>query len=337
MPAEPHPDLKSNVEALGILGGGGSREDLPCWARFLIEVGLVAGRTPVDGRRCTIALLLPTRAYAAALCATGAALASHEAEASVSAAAHFRALGGLDPGAPVRLQIKRRGKWRVVPGSFRGVTGDGQRIRIGHGDGEMTQLPAALSWRVNPAASPSATASPKRGKARILAVSPFTEAILSQSGALQFAAGGNAASLIIGSRKHIEMEMQHRAFAARGAAGSSTAAGMLDDIARLQNRAGAGAAYRTAIHPPYGTSGKVPADVPPVVIFDGANGYLNFRDRFRSSHAIVLLDRTEPQIGNAAYQIQGDYDQRRLDGGAPLLLPPVPLPIEAHWFWLASS
>ena len=164
VPTEPRPDLKSDVEALGVLGGDGSREDLPCWARFLIEVGLVAGRTPVDGRRCTIALLLPTRAYAAALCAAGAALASHEAEASVSAAAHFRALASLDPGSPVRLQVKRRGKWRVVPGSLLGVTGDGQGIRIGHGDGERTQLPAALSWRVNPAANPSATTSPKRGR-----------------------------------------------------------------------------------------------------------------------------------------------------------------------------
>ena len=335
MSVAPDPELKPDVGALGILNAEGSREDLPRWARFLIEAGLVAGRTPVDGRRCMIALLLPTRAYAAALCATGAALASHEAEASVGAAAHFRTLGNLDIGAQVRLQIKRRGKWRAVSGSFRGVTGDGQLIGIEHGDGEVTKLPATLSWRVSAVDGPSAATSPKRSKERILAVSPFMEAILSQVGARQFAASSGVASLIVGSRKHIEAEMQQRTFTARVVAESKAAVGMLDDIARLQNQQGA-TWYRTAVHPPYGSSRKVPAGDPPVVIFDGANGYLNFRDLFRSSHAIVLLDRTEPQAGNAADQIQGDYDQKRLDCGAHLPLPAVPPSIEAHWFWLAS-
>lgn len=331
MPTDPRPDRKPDIGVLGVPDAEGSWQDLPDWARFLVDTGLAAGRVSVDGRRCTIALVLPTRAYAAALCATGAVIASHEAEAAVSAADHFRELGGLDVGAPVQLQIKRNGKWRAEPGRFLGVTDDG--ISIAHGNSEVTKLPPTLSWRVT-----AADDSSRRGKARILAVNPFTEAILSQVGARQFAAGGAVASLIVGFRKHIEEEMQHQGFVARGETGSKAAAGALDDLARLQPQSGTGTGYRTAVHPPYGLSRKVPADAPPVVIFDGANGYLNFRDRFRKSHAVVLLDRTEPQIENAIYQIQSDYDQRRLDDGAPLpLLPSVPLSIEEQWFWLASS
>ena len=332
MPTDPRPDRKPDIGALGVLGAEGSWQDLPDWARFLVDTGLAAGRTPVDGRRCTIAIVLPTRSYAAALCAAGAAIASHEIEAAISAADHFRELGSLDIGAPVQLQIKRNGKWRAAPGTFLGATDDG--ISIEYDDSAVAtklKVPPALSWQVTVAADSS-----KRSKARILAVNPFTEAILSRAGARQFAAGGAVASLIVGFRKHVEEEMQHRVFAARGETGNKAVAGALDDLARLQNQSGAGTAYRTAVHPPHGSVPRVPSGDPPVVIFDGANGYLNFRDRFRASHAVVLIDRTEPQIENVIYQIQSDYDQKRLHDGAPLPLPAAPPCIETHSFWLAA-
>ena len=72
------------------------------------------------------------------------------------------------------------------------------------------------------------------------------------------------------------------------------------------------------------------------MIFDGAGGYLNGRRRFPASHAIAVLDRTDPRYADAVAQLQGDY-ARRAGGGMPRAMPSPPPGVETLHFRQAAA
>ena len=325
---------------LGLRDAEGRWRGLPDWARYYLETGAGLWRTPIDGQRCVVAVSAPTRAYAAVLCAVGTVLAQHQAESAASADERFRDLSAMEHGEPVNLLIKKNGKWRSVPGRFCGMARDSsERIRIEYGNSAASELPASLIWRVARSGLEEGGLPAGTGRSRQLkSVNLFTEAILSPQGARQFAAGGGVACLIVGSLKRLAAEAQCEGFASRGhGPDAKPSPGVLEDLVRLQKPSADSGSCRTAVHSPHASPRKALDAAPPVVIFDGASGYLNVRDRFRSSHAVVVLDRTEPQFGAAVRELQADYDMKRLDDSTSWPLPAAPLCVEAHRFWLACA
>jgi hypothetical protein len=63
---------------------------------------------------------------------------------------------------------------------------------------------------------------------------------------------------------------------------------------------------------------KMPSAPPRLAIYDGASGYLKYRDRFPNSHQLVLLDRSEARFSEAASQLNREYLQRSIDGPSAL-------------------
>ncbi len=332
-----------DISVLGLRGGGGDWQPLPDWARYVLEVGLGVGRVGDEGPQCIHAIVVPARDFAAAFCAAGAVLAAYERESSASAEIRFQELSALPPGSLVTLR-DGRDRRRLLTGRFVGVRQayDGAlRLRIEIGDldsgGTRHQVPREEVWRVSEVDRKDAQP-PKQKRARVLhAINSFTEDVLFPLDARRFTEPGNPGCLVVGSRQRMTDEAVEQGLMTKAAnPRSRPPSGVLDDLLSLEK--GGGKASRTAVLPvrsskPPDFSGSSP---PPVTVFDGANGFLKWRDRLRSSHAIVVLDRTEPRFDDAVAQLQRDYVQRSADP-TPWTPPPAPGGIEALYFSLKSS
>ncbi len=332
-----------DISVLGLRGGGGDWQPLPDWARYVLEVGLGVGRVGDEGLRCIQAIVVPARDFAAAFCAAGAVLAAYEKESSATAASRFLELCAAPKGSPITLRVgadRRRVVTGHLIGAGEGYDGEPRLdIQTGPEDsgGIRYGIPRDEVWRVG-VVEQLGPQPLKRKRARVLqAVNAFAEDVLFPLDARRFTEPGNPGCLVIGSRKRIAEEAAHEGLLTKAAsARSRPPSGVLDDLLNLQK--GGGRASRTAVLPvrsskPPDFSGRSP---PPVTVFDGANGYLKWRDRLRSSHAIVVLDRTEPRFDDAVAQLQRDYVQRSADP-IPWTPPPAPGGIEALYFSLKSS
>ena len=328
-----------DVSVLGLRDPDGDWQPLPDWARYHLEAGLAIGRVQTEGQRCVHAIVVPARDSAAALCASGVVLAAYEQESAASAERRFRELCALPKGSPVTLR-DGRDRLKLLTGRLTGVKPgyDGARrllIEIGDMDsakGIRHQIPQGDVWRVG-VADESETQPQKQKRARVLqAVSSFTEDVLFPLDARRFTAPGNLGCLIVGSRERVSEEAVREGFVTKaGSARTRPAPGSLDELMRLQK---GGKASRTTVLP---VRASKPPDFggqpPPVTVFDGANGYLKWRDRLRSAHAVVVLDRTEPRFDEAVAQLQQDYVQR-LPAPVPWTPPPAPGSVEALCFSL---
>ncbi len=87
-------------------------------------------------------------------------------------------------------------------------------------------------------------------------------------------------------------------------------AGDLADLLRLKEGARdfRGMVVSTTVKEP-----KIPAQPPHLVIYDGANAFLKFRDRFEHCHQVALLDRSEPRFMDAVYELNRLYLRRSGD------------------------
>jgi len=91
--------------------------------------------------------------------------------------------------------------------------------------------------------------------------------------------------------------------------------GTLSDIIRLRYGA---RDYRGVAVPATAAQPNLTDQQPHVVIFSGAAGFLRLRDRFTSSHHLVLLDRSEPRCMEAVNQLNRQFFQRTTDSDTML-------------------
>lgn len=332
-----------DISVLGLPDSDGAWQPLPDWARYHLEAGLAVGRVVNEGPQYVHAIVVPARDFAAAFCAAGAVLAAYEKESSASVVSRFMEMCAMPKGSPITLRVGADRR-RVVTGHLIGVAEgyDGEprlNIRTGQEDsgGIRYGIPRDEVWRVG-VVDQLVPEPPRRKRARVLqAVNSFTEDILFPLDARRFTEPGSPGCLVVGSRKRITDEaVQERLMTKAASPRSRPPSGVLDDLLGLQK--GGGKASRTTVLPVRSPrspdlGGNKP---PPVTVFDGANGYLKWRDRLRSSHAIVVLDRTEPRFEDAIAQLQRDYVQRLADP-TPWTPPPTPRGIEALCFSLKGS
>ncbi len=314
---------------------------MPDWARYSIEAGLTIGRTGAQERN-RLAIIVPVRDYAAAFCAAGVALAVYERESSFDTAERFKALSELSDGAPLTLRDRPPGQ-RIRPGQLVGVRDDlgtgepglGVKVRVKGGD-MIDWIPRPEIWRVT-SDDGSGTTRPKRQRGwRLQEANTFAEDVLHPLDAARFTEPGDVRCLIVGSRRSIEAEVTQPGLATRSRVREGKPArGTLNDLLRLEGIAGVGGAHRTRVIPIHT---KPPSDlqIPSVLVFDGANGYLKWPGRFRAAHTIIVLDRTEPRYADAVKHIHGDY-VKRAPGSALPTLPPPPSGIEVLHFSQAGS
>ena len=104
----------------------------------------------------------------------------------------------------------------------------------------------------------------------------------------------------------------------------------MQDILRVRRFMADGQAYRMNIFRIDNRKPLRPPDgaLPHAVIFDGAGGFLKWRDYWRNCHWIVVIDRTEPMAREAAGVLNRDYIENRIDGKTLDGIPAAPVGIE---------
>ncbi|GAA6616840.1 hypothetical protein [Scytonema sp. NUACC26] len=310
----------------------GEWASLPPWGTCFINIGHWVAQADSRENRLVIALAIPIRNYAAALAALGVVLARANISTSkIDSNSHFEKLCRLPKGTPVNYQINGK----RYKGIYLGVNKDyGEpRLRIqreNKSSGGLTDFIRQEECHNVAIASTQHINLPKKQTGRpIFVQNEFLNAVISEAELLQFTTETRLECAVIGRVNTLRQEIKEVPFACSSSK-SEFKTGCLNDVLRVRNFCiSEGQAYRSEVlpalgnNPPQTTNGLIPH----VTIFDGATGFLKWRDNWRNSHWIVLLERTEPHFQEAVIEINNEYGNR-FDGEEIQNIPCIPPGVE---------
>ncbi len=300
-------------------------EQLPDWARFFLSLGAFVAAQPKSGTRFVAAAALPTRAYAAALAAAGVVYHQTRTKDESGADSHFQRLCELPHGTGVTYLYGKRSLDGVLLGctdqfgerrlivQTRNPRAGGDTHYVAARDAIKIQLPAEADTIVSPKDLP------ERQTGRLVApICPFTRRFLGEDAVKDFALRSRLDCLIVGRLSLLRQEILETTFrsflSADNLSDSADEAheGTLIDILRVDKFMSEGKAYRTdaVAANVSGVSEASHHAVPHVVVFDGSAGFSKWRDFWRASHWIVLLDATESNFDEAARLLNAEYVNR---------------------------
>ena len=340
----------------------GSRQAIvPDWFCSYLRLGAYLCRTSESDRRLVIAVAAPTRAYAAILTAAGLVVERLRTETrGVNSGDHIEMLRGVEKGTPVVIHAetsKTKGVFVGVRNNFYNgqayvgvqVAGPG-----GRDGGLTTWLPPQLARNV--AIVEAATGRPRKlpREPRIEELvrnQAFVSHFLPLDAQRLLATKSQAECTIVGPIGLLKREAAETAFAvprsgyaARRAVLQRTrtwvretprlAMGFLQDIVRVDRFCKNEETFRSTIVPST-TMPQVDGNESSVVLFDGAAGYLKWRQCWPKAHFVLFLDRTEAHFVDAVNLINTGFASR--DGEDeihdPAILPPG---VEAISYWEAG-
>lgn len=296
-------------------------ECLPAWAYFFLGLGYELSGLPNDTWRIVASLALPTRAFASSFTATGFVLGKVEDKSPVdSMQAQF--ILSLKPGTSVYIRTDKNKKLRGIVKKFVEFNNK-QYISI------RTTNMEVRSFSIDEYASRITIAErevnlPKYQQSgySIEIPSHFLQNCLSDELALKHILNSSFDVLLVGRKKVIESEVNKFCFSCKK--GNKFATGCMQEILRVRQFSGANKSYRSQCIPSSSIASKseIGEQVPSVVIFDGAVAYIKLGHKWRSSHQIVLLDRTERQFDEAVELLNQNYSYRLEDvSNLPIHIP----------------
>lgn len=304
------------LQRLGVLING-DWAPLPAWARFLAALGAGTRATNLD--RVTVAAALPTRSAAAAFVLAGIALARACESSRFHPESYFNHLCDLPAGTLVEIhdlgsKTKERG---ILLG--KDYVSDTPYIRVQTSElnkgNRARLLPADQSFRVR--ILPRAGIESRRfGKRSSIEVPPLIESLMAIANAYHYVNSTSRETLIVGRRGSLARDLKSIVVAV-GPDTYNVTRGTLQELVRL----------RLADHRPYHSHVLAPGypkmsliarrEEPRIVIYDSASAFIRSRHHWRSSHWIVLLDRTDARFEEAAEDINGLYLARSENARLP--------------------
>ncbi len=298
----------------------GRKSPLPSWAVFYMQLGAVIAETESTQSNLVTALAVPTRSYAAVLIAAGAIMSkvkTIDAKLQESPEAHFEMFRDLPSGTSVTLL--KFGK--TVKGEFLGVEGKGingaeaigVRIQNPKGGSLTDWLPPKASLKVQISTKPwnKLPANSANTADVNTSESKFISRIFQGADLRNFVTRSTLDCAILGSRKTIEQEAKETKLSV-GPRARESSAGTLLDILRIRGSSSTIEAFRSDIFSvnPKDNAMKSEKMVPRLVIFDGAVGFMKWRDIWRHCNWVVVLDRTEPRFTEAVQIVNEEYYSR---------------------------
>ncbi|MBS1792083.1 MAG: hypothetical protein JST85_30535 [Acidobacteria bacterium] len=293
--------------------------EIPIWANYFFNTGVIAAAS-TEKHRLTLCLAIPSRSYAAALAALGIIVTRVTQYAErPSPSKHFELICNLPDGAPVSLIIGNKIKKGVFDGCADHHGLKCARIMVEQknsgGGAHFIWEADALRVKVLPL-GPAYL--PKRQSGRpIPQVADFARHILGDKQALTFIKRPQLECLIVGRVNVLRREIMETEFAV-----SSDRIvyheGHLQDLLQVHRFLNSSEPYRSDI---CRVNGQAPSFVdnngatPPFVIFDGATGFIRWRDQLRSSNWIVILDKTDARFREATEVLNQAYLNRIDDNG----------------------
>jgi hypothetical protein len=285
---------------------------LPSWARSLVQLGETVARFDPEGARLVVGLALPTRAFGAALIGASVVATAFEMTApDADLAEHFELLASLPLGTAI---THHRGN-SIRQGTLLGVNErDGVRrvgIETGVENRKMTSyLPLEMCGEIQVIEDPGELRMMRRP---LIRAPEFLTRALRGIDAASLSATTRIDCILVGSVDPLRQEIVGEQFAA-GLHGDRRE-GNLQAVLRVKRFAAQNTPYRSEVVA--ASAESVPAGAadasPPVVVFDGAPGFISWRSRWPSSKWIVLLDRSSPSMQAGADTINYGYSMRVSD------------------------
>ncbi|BBD62927.1 hypothetical protein NIES2109_57770 (plasmid) [Nostoc sp. HK-01] len=297
---------------------------LPSWAIFFINLGDWVAQAEIKKNRLVVGLAIPTRNYAAALAALGVVKARVIIPTErIDSNRYFEQLCKLPKGTPVVFyDCNRRYK-----GIYQGIdeTYGERRLRIqreNKSSGGLTNLVSVRqSHNVAIAQKPNISLPKKQSGRPLITHHEFIDDVIGKHNTSEFITKTRLDCALIGRINTLKYEILEIPLTSFSSSKSKT--GSLQNILRVRNFLSEGQAYRSEIlpsqvsEPPQTTGGLVPH----VTIFDGATGFIKWRDDWRNSHWIILLERTETHFQEAVDIINNDYINRQNCEEIPNIIP----------------
>jgi hypothetical protein len=305
----------------------GNWYSLPEWAEYFINIGKGLAGTDHELGRIVTAIIVPTRAFAAAFASLGIVIADAAARDRVSATVHFEALFDLPAGTPV---IYRRNPRSVLKGVLCDpVERDGKlyvrvQVHSREGGGLTYELTESLALQVQPAShSGKLPKNQSGGRARL--ANAFVDSLLGDADPIQLGHRSRLVCALVGRRSALEHEIRHTPLAIH-ANGNQHSTGHLQDILRVNRFVTGQQSYRSALVP-VGTSlppEHIVTGVEKAVLFDGAIGFLKWGNGWPGRHQVIVLDRTEPYFDDAVSALNQRFVQN--GGGGDVSVPALTAP-----------
>lgn len=301
---------------------------VPPWARYFFEAGTAAAAAQVSGARLVLGLAVPTRSYAAALAACGVVVARASSPAEqTSPAEHFERVCELPIEAPVTLLSGNKKLKGVFDGcgAYNGERVARIRVHSKSAGGGAYLIRVAEALRVE-ILSGTQFRLPKRQSGRLVPqMTGFVRHFVGDNQARDFAIQSRLECVIAGRVNTLRRELVETQFAA-STGQDIYHQGRLQDLLQVRKFLGEGEPYRSDV---CRVNGRAPAlancvVAPPFVIFDGATGFIRWRDSLRSSNWIVILDWTSSRFREATEILKEAHRNRT--GDARLAHLPAPPP-----------
>lgn len=293
-------------------------KEVPLWAHALITLGASFTKFDTPHRRLVIGLALPTRAYAATFTALGFALERAKLPVDLPAPdEHFRMLCALSPGSAVKYRDIQDNKVRdaLIVGHKETVYSPviGIKKNSGH---RIDWLPPQQATRVQPSSKVIAQL-PRSPKGKSFDVgSAFLRACAADLNAVGYCLQSRLECLFIGNKDMLTQELTETPFAVRS---ENFSRGTLQDILRVQELLPEGEGYRARILSDRGKQVSKTKETPKLVLFDGAAGFLKWRDLWRDAHWLVVLDKAQNGFDEAVAALNREYRDNHLEGDPPSL------------------
>ena len=278
------------------------------------------------------ALAVPTRNYAAVLVAAGAVIAKVKASDTrrrVSSAAHFEMLSSLPAGTSVLLRKGRKEVKGILVGTkdmnINGTLMIGVQIQNRKGGSLTEWLPPKSSPKVqvSPRAWTQLPADAAKSAGANTSNSKFIRQIFEGMELWDLVTNSSLDCVMLGNVRSLEREARETKLSV-GSHGWESSAGSLQDILRVRRLSTTNKAYRSDIlsASPRGNAMKSEKMVPQLVIFDGAVGFLKWRDNWSHCNWVVILDRTESRFEEAVQIIDEEHSSRISDAKLKLSAAP---------------
>lgn len=281
---------------------------LPRWAASLTRIGAALAGQPAEPEvRSTVALLLPTRDYAAVLCAAGAVLQRLSTPTRVAAADRFALLSTLAPGTAVTYRSKATGAG--IPGELVRCDGDtvvvrssstGSTILINRHFAHAIEVAGSVGRELPALARSKAPRAP----------SALVGALLGDGFASGAHSGSRLECCIVGTASTLRAEIVDTRVGLAGTR-DQILEGTFQEVLQVRSFVGSVGVFRSDVIG-VGSSRADAAwsDPPEIAIFDGAASLLKCGSRWPGTPRIVLLDKTDTRSTDAAAEINREYVQR---------------------------
>jgi len=289
---------------------------MPSWAVSYISLGSAIA-TPGDPRyRLVIGLAVPIRAYAAALTAMGIVISRAQMSFDYTTESEYlNYVRNIKIGTPMFYRTSMTDS--CYPGIFKGLIQDklgNYSVRVAWQKGKkhiLSTIPLREALKRTQVSVNSSMDQRKKVVAHEISFNrELLEVVLDGQNPWDFAFNSRLECVIIGCVNTLRHEIKETeiSFGARHIEGT------FQDVLRARKFLSEGSAYRSNVIPADREQASLTdnQEIPYAVIFDGAMSFLKWRDYWRQSNWIVLLDKTESCFHEAANQLNNEYVEKRV-------------------------